>query len=85
MVDANLARSVGLAALIGCVLLGVVYQVPPRGRLQCGAWRGAPSIALALALARHGCRRSPVVPRRSLLGVLATRGAPQQRAALLLH
>lgn len=50
MVDANLARSVGLAALIGCVLLGVVYQVPPRGRLQCGAWRGAPSIALRLRL-----------------------------------
>jgi len=59
MVDpsARLALSVGLAALIGCVLLGVVYQVPPRVRLQCDAWRGAPSLALR---ARHGSSRSQV-------------------------
>jgi hypothetical protein len=84
MVDpsARLALSVGLAALIGCVLLGVVYQVPPRVRLQCDAWRGAPSLALR---ARHGSSRSQVCVSLLATGVQATRGSLQQRAALLQH
>jgi len=37
--SASLARAVGLAAFFGCVLLGVVFQVPP----PAGGCRATPS------------------------------------------